>query len=820
MFFVGNTEIATATGLSDYLSSTYGEKWVRLSNANGTSQYACYYSQVSSSDVYYCHTSTDITTDADASLWCIVGTADNCKLYNKKMGESYALGTASSSYADGVFANLYPSSSSNVCSWHIADYTSMTKGGYAFLPYGNSTYAFNMYGGESDENRYLRLYNYVGSDAGNNWNFTLVDTSGGETTTTDGNEDNIDGTRQVLYQNLSTYYPWRIPSIARAYNGDLIALGGYLGCGTDIGWGRCDVYGRISNDNGGTWGDKFAIAVGTGTLGVRTSGTVTTKDLGYGDAAIVADRTSNKVLIMSCTGGYSYSNSTRTSDLSTVLRTARYYGNYDESTGSWSWTTPVDVTSTIYGLLPNVDKLFVGSGKICQSSRIKVGDYYRVYIALCTNKGNFVLYSDNFGETWNNLGSGTTSCAENGDEPKCEELPNGNVLLSSRKASGRCFNIFTYTNQPNAAGSWGSQTNWYQTINGLAASTSATNGEILLVDAIRKSDNTPVTIALQSVPTGSARNNVSVFYKELSSTSDYDTPAHFAASDWDGVYQVSSTTSAYSTMCKQADNRIAFFFEENYTTAVKYGDGYDLVYYRYPLETITGNKYSMVFEIPDAQTYNVSTHSVVADKVTYNRSNITSAGTYTVCLPFSLTAEQAKTYGITKIEKFTNADANAGTVTFSNVDAMDAFTPYVVTCNANALASVSLTDATINKLPTDCSTTVNGFSFTGNFKHNKTMVGLFGYKADGTGFAKGTTNAYINAFRSYISAPTTYSAKVCKIIHDGTTGICRAATDEAELIDVYTIDGCKIRHNVHKAQALKGLQSGIYIVNHKKVVIE
>lgn len=95
-----------------------------------------------------------------------------------------------------------------------------------------------------------------------------------------------------------------------------------------------------------------------------------------------------------------------------------------------------------------VNKLFFSSGRICQSSKIKAGSHYRIYSALCTNIGNVVLYSDNFGRTWLPLGGADARPTLDGDEAKVVELPNGSVLLSSRsqKGNGRIFNIYTYTN--------------------------------------------------------------------------------------------------------------------------------------------------------------------------------------------------------------------------------------------------------------------------------------------------------------------------------------------------------------------------------------
>lgn len=129
---------------------------------------------------------------------------------------------------------------------------------------------------------------------------------------------------------------------------------------------------------------------------------------------------------------------------------------------------------------------------------------------------------------------------------------------------------------------------------------------MLIVPAMRNSDGKPMYVALQSVPTGTGRNNVSIFYKELASPDDMRNVKAFA-SGWDGCYQVSSTVSMYSSMDLQADDRIAFFYEETLTkwgtkpnpvsTSFPQGegehnyDGCELVYKSFDLETITDGKY-------------------------------------------------------------------------------------------------------------------------------------------------------------------------------------------------------------------------------------
>ena len=114
---------------------------------------------------------------------------------------------------------------------------------------------------------------------------------------------------------------------------------------------------------------------------------------------------------------------------------------------------------------------------------------------------------------------------------------------------------------------------------------------------------------MQSVPTGTGRNNVSIFYKELADEADMCN-VKALAEGWDGCYQVSTTVSLYSSMDLQADGRIAFFYEETLTkwgtkpnpvcTSFPHGegehnyDGCELVYKAFDLKTITGGKYKML----------------------------------------------------------------------------------------------------------------------------------------------------------------------------------------------------------------------------------
>ena len=392
-----------------------------------------------------------------------------------------------------------------------------------------------------------------------------------------------------IFITLQGGTPYRIPAITLANNGDLIAVADYRPCGGDIGNGRVDLYTSISKDNGANWSAAQPIIEG------QSWEAENRMYVGFGDPAIVADRESNRVLMLSCGGDITFQSGTPDHHQNIV----RFYSDNNGET----WSEPVDIAPAIYGMWDNsvnhgpAKAMFVGSGKIHQSRYVKVNDYYRLYCSvLLRNKNNaytnFVLYSDDFGGNWGVLGGVEVApIPSGGDEPKVEELPNGNVVLSSRVGGGRLFNIFTFTDFENAYGTWGTHATSNANNGGVVALNNSTNGEILIMPAIRKADSEKVWIALQSVPFGSGRANVGIFYKELASEDDYNTPANFAK-DWDGSFQISRIGSAYSTMCFQSDSTIAFLYEEE-----TYGAGYTIVYRNFSLEQITDSLYQISGDI-------------------------------------------------------------------------------------------------------------------------------------------------------------------------------------------------------------------------------
>ena len=382
----------------------------------------------------------------------------------------------------------------------------------------------------------------------------------------------------VFDTNVAARQYYRIPAIVQLQDGQLLVIGDDRhNSDSDIGGNRgIDIVGKLSVDGGKTWGDTYIIANGN----PRREGFINS----HGDAAVVADRESGRVLVMCASGTQGFPGST----LQSPIRVGRYISD----DGGLTWSEE-DVTSDIYGIFadyPEVNALFFSSGRICQSSRIKRGEYYRLYSAVCgpAGAGSLVLYSDDFGLTWHALGGpdARPTIAPYGDEAKVEELPDGNVLLSCRSkqtaTSGRLFNIYDYV-----TGSWGEMAVSNDPESGTYSEDCSCNGELLIVPVIRTSDGRCMHLALQSVPRGNGRQRVSIYYKPLMEMEDYDSPADFSWG-WN-CYQVTDNYSAYSTMIALHNGTIAFFHEDcndnNSTSA------YDLLFQRLSINKITGGRY-------------------------------------------------------------------------------------------------------------------------------------------------------------------------------------------------------------------------------------
>lgn len=389
---------------------------------------------------------------------------------------------------------------------------------------------------------------------------------------------------------------YRIPSITTIENGPhkgrILAVNDYRYSNADIGNGRIDLYMSYSDDNGLSWStpdhmrnaDGEPVAQGTGKGSIATS--LQNPDCGFGDPAMVSDRETGRVMVVSVCGRTPFWSARRDNP----NQVARWYSD----DGGDTWTEFSNITESIYPLFDNtvpngyIDSEFFGSGRMVQSRKVKVGDYYRVYAVMSgyhAESGvvsNWVLYTDDFGQTWNILGDPMTPpVASLGDEPKAEELPDGSVLLAGRRSSGnRNFNVFHYTDIAAGKGDWGTAV---ATDMGMG-SINACNGEIMIIPVRNIATKRQSYMALQSFPYGGTRRNVSIAWKVLAEAADIANPMAFTK--WNGRIQISNIGSCYSTMCWQHDNTLGFLYEEE-----TYGKTYCEVYRNLSIEDITDGEY-------------------------------------------------------------------------------------------------------------------------------------------------------------------------------------------------------------------------------------
>ena len=395
----------------------------------------------------------------------------------------------------------------------------------------------------------------------------------------------VDGKKQTLFSSVNhASTPYRIPAVATLNNGTVLAIADQRPCGADVGNGEVDIYakvGTIAQNGSYSWNPSSIDPSANGGLKIADGNSSN----GYGDAAVVVDRESGKVLVICVSGKVVFSSGSS----SKHNKMARIVGSAD----GLSWESPQDVTSAFFANeLKSAYTMFMASGRMIQSQLVKVGNYYRIYGALLVREkkniltkvnNNYVVYSDDLGATWKVLGG--AKAVSSGDEAKVEELPNGDIVLSSRTSGGRYFNVFKFSNLNNASGSWGSATKCS------FAGSNSTNGELMLYKGLVDANGTEYNVMFQSLPTGSSRSNVAVYYKAFATNKSSWAVSDFT-SGWTKGIEVDNGASAYSTMTILPNGQVGFLYEDDYDTNKASGDYSNIVYVPLTVEEMTNGKYS------------------------------------------------------------------------------------------------------------------------------------------------------------------------------------------------------------------------------------
>ncbi len=358
--------------------------------------------------------------------------------------------------------------------------------------------------------------------------------------------------------------------------------------GGDLGYdGHIQIKQISTHDGGRTWdGSTYAVKAS----GDKVSGNF---NYAHGDAAAVADWSEGDILIMCASGIQGTNGSTRNGE---HIRIGNFHGKLNTGLSTYiDWfnadKTPVgkDLTDQIYGKLQGVNWAFFTSGRICQSRIIKKGTRYRIYAALATSRaegtyGVDVMYSDDFGDTWEVLSGGgyngtATLINSNVNETSVAELPNGDLLIACRVqgSATRMLTTYKYSDNTFTSGAW-------QTAVTANITAATCNGELLVC----RTSNPNKYVVLLSAPMSTERKNLGIYYKIFDITQDSYTSPSFYQSGWSSYKVVADgVTSAYSSMIEDQDGNIAIVYEVNNVAVGGYSQSYDIAFKTIKLSEIT-----------------------------------------------------------------------------------------------------------------------------------------------------------------------------------------------------------------------------------------
>lgn len=201
-------------------------------------------------------------------------------------------------------------------------------------------------------------------------------------------------------------------------------------------------------------------------------------------------------------------------------------------------------------------------------------------------------------------------------------------------------------------------------------------------------------------------------------------------------------------------------------------------------------------------------------KVSYDR-DFTMNQPCTVCLPFALTADDLANVG----KAYTLSAVNGSTATFTPVQEIKAYKPYLLIPSASGKLLEKITDAKdITAVPDEAKTSVSGgYSFVGTLQAKESVktpnTEVYGFSADGGKFVRVGENASIDAFRAYISVTTTAlstaASRSIDIDFGGTTGINEIQNaHSSSAAATYDVAGKRVDKNY----------KGVVIRNGKKMI--
>ena len=232
-------------------------------------------------------------------------------------------------------------------------------------------------------------------------------------------------TNSIIIPNKVEVFPlksgndhYRIPTLIQLTNGDLLAFADKrIGGIGDVPKSPIETVYKKSTNNGKTWSKE-----------TRISPPSTSKSLSYGDGAYCVDRKTGNIICL-VIGDQGFMQSTPNNPIRTRLIIGRNNGS--------TWDDPIDITDKIYGVncKDPVRKtwhgVFAASGNGVQLRNGRMLFVLNVRESAEPFARNYVMYSDDGGDTWN-FSKNAPQSSSGGDEAKIVELNDGSLIMAIR----------------------------------------------------------------------------------------------------------------------------------------------------------------------------------------------------------------------------------------------------------------------------------------------------------------------------------------------------------------------------------------------------
>ena len=342
-------------------------------------------------------------------------------------------------------------------------------------------------------------------------------------------------TRTVLYRPGDyDSRNYRIPAIITAKDGSLVVATDKRKYNDADLPEDIDILINRSTDGGHTWSEPYTLVEGQGV------------GKGFGDCALVHTHDEGG-LLAAFVGGCGFWQGRPENPLRTYI--ARSYDN------GQTWMEPKDITDELYGA--NCDNevsrtwwsAFFASGNGLMTSTGRIMFVLAVRDTEEWAACNYVVYSDDNGETWNISGR----ASQRGDEAKVVELADGRILMSIRHEGERWYNI-----SEDGGLTWRPETSaWSDLV------ATACNGDIIRFSSVN--DGGKRNILLHSLPGPERRENVTIY-------ASFDEGLTWPVSKCIVPYD-----AAYSSLCILPDHSIGLYVEESNGDTL----GYSMVFYNF-----------------------------------------------------------------------------------------------------------------------------------------------------------------------------------------------------------------------------------------------